>query len=65
MSPWSGSLDTTLTAVPSLEISETPRDHRITPHVDAQGNDLWDGGDIGDNHFPCPPFCSAYGPFMP
>jgi hypothetical protein len=121
MSPWSSTLDATFTEAPSLEIGETPRDHRIPLQegvamvrryrerhpdaihasmfdraifdqllaqpgcagvrmyyaeaangaqtlvlvgVDAQGNDLWDG-DIGDTHFPCPPFCSDHGPFMP
>jgi hypothetical protein len=121
MSSWSSTLDAPLTAVPSLEIGETPRDHRITLQegvamvrryrerhpeaihasmfdraifdkilaqpgcagvrmyyaegadgvqtlvlvgVDVQGNDL-SGGDIGDDHFPCPPFCSPFSPFMP
>lgn len=120
MAPWSSSLDATLTAVPSLEIGETPRDHRITLQegvamvrryrerhpeaihasmfdraifdqilaqpgcagvrmyyaeradgaqalvlvgVDIHGNDL-DDGEIGDTHFPCPPFCSVGSPFM-
>jgi hypothetical protein len=120
MSSGSSSLDATLSAAPSLEISETPRDHHITLQegvamvrryrerhpeathasmfdraifdqilaqpgcagvriyyaeaadgaqtlvlvgVDAQGNDFFEG-DIGDTHYPCPPFCSAHGPFI-